>query len=68
MKKWLKQYLMGFPLNAWQRDEISDAVEAMYQAKRREIITQTFIITAVLMGIISSIIIAYAQDIYALLG
>jgi len=69
MKKWLQGFLRQYaPLNAWQREEITDTVEAMYQAKRREIIIQTVIITTVIVGILAAFVVAYLKDIYALLG
>ena len=56
MKTFLRAYLMGFPLNAWQREEMVETIEKMFQLKRKMIIVGTLTVIAVILSLVSIIL------------
>jgi len=51
MKTFLRAYLMGFPLNAWQREEMVETIEKMFQLKRKMIIVGTLTVIAIILSL-----------------
>jgi len=57
MKEFLRAYLMGLTyLDAWQREEIIETIEKMYQLKRKMIIVGTLTGVAVVLSIVCIIV------------
>jgi hypothetical protein len=52
MKEFLRAYLMGLTyLDAWQREEIIETIEKMYQLKRKMIIVGTLTVIAIILSL-----------------
>jgi len=52
MKEFLRAYLMGITnLDAWQREELIETIEKMYQLKRKMIIVGTLTVIAIILSL-----------------
>jgi len=57
MKEFLRAYLMSITtLDAWQREDMIERIEKMYQLKRKMIIVGTLTVIAVILSLVSIIL------------